>query len=169
MSKRLLTLIRHAEAESEHGSRIRDCDRPLTERGREDAIRLRARLADRGFEPDGVWTSDAERALSTTTILADSVALGSADVDIRSSLYLAHMSTLRDSIREAPADIQHLVVIGHNPGLSELWDWLCDKHGFGLPTCGIARIGLKISRWSQLERGCGDLIEFGKPDENPPS
>jgi phosphohistidine phosphatase len=166
MSKRLLTLIRHAEAGSEHGSRIRDCDRPLTEQGRKDAMGLGARLADLAFEPDGVWTSDAERALSTTRILADSMALGPADLDIRSGLYLAHMSTLRDSIREADADIQHLVVVGHNPGLSELWDWLCDKHGFGLPTCGIAHLQLKISRWSQLERGCGDLIEVGGPGED---
>ena len=68
-------------------------------------------------------------------------------------------------MREADAEIQHLVVVGHNPGLSELWDWLCDKEGFGLPTCGVARLELGISRWNQLDRASAELLEFSRPDE----
>ena len=168
MTNRHLTLIRHAEAGSEHGSRIRDCNRPLTERGRQDASRLGSRLAVLGIEPDRVWTSDAERALTTTQILAAAVELPPGRLEIRSGLYLAHMGTLCDFIREADADIQHLVVVGHNPGLSELWNWLCDKEGFGLPACGWAQLGLGLSRWTQLDRGCAELLEFDVPEEEPP-
>ena len=169
MTKRFLTLVRHAEAGSEHGSRIRDCDRPLTERGRSDAIGLGAFRADLDFHPDGVWTSDAERALATATILSESMALVPGALDVRSSLYLAHLSTLRELIREADADIHELMIVGHNPGLSELWDWLCDKHGFGLSTCGVARLELKISRWSQLERGSGVLMDLSELGEGSAS
>ena len=168
MISRYLTLIRHAEAGSEHGSRIRDCDRPLTERGRQDASRLGGRLAVLGIEPGRVWTSDAERALTTTQILAAAIELPPGRLEIRSGLYLAHMGTLCDFIREADADIQHLVVVGHNPGLSELWNWLCDKEGFGLPTCGWAQLELGISRWTQLDRGCAEILEFDVPEEEPP-
>lgn len=164
MSKRLLTLIRHAEAGAPHGSRIADHNRPLTERGRRDASRLGALLSSRGFMPDCLWSSDAERAQTTARILGQAIALSDSELDIRSGLYLAHMGTLCDAIREASDDLGHLVLVGHNPGLSELWDWLCDKQGFGLPTCGIARLELDLSRWSQLERGCAHLVEFDRPE-----
>ena len=165
MTRRLLTLVRHAEAGSEHGSRIRDCNRPLTTRGRQDANRLGVRFSSLDIAPDSIWTSDAERALTTTQILLAASAIPPGRLEIRSGLYLAHMSTLCDLIREADAEIQHLVVVGHNPGLSELWDWLCDKEGFGLPTCGVARLELGISRWNQLDRASAELLEFSRPDE----
>lgn len=164
MTTRLLTLVRHAEAGAEHGSRIRDCDRLLTERGRADAKRLGARLAAMEFEPDSVWASDAQRALATATILAKSLALGPAVLDVRPSLYLAHSSVLCDRVREASDGVRHLAIVGHNPGLSEVWDWLCDKNGFGLPTCGVARLELEIGHWHELERGCAQLIDFQCPE-----
>ena len=169
MNKRLLTLIRHAEAGSEHGSRMPDIDRPLTERGRGHATRLAAHLAQLGLEPDLVWTSDARRAETTANILASSLSLSSSVVRVRSELYLAHTRTLCDSIREVGSEVHHLLVVGHNPGLAELWDWACDKNGFGLPTCGIARLELEVERWGQLERGCAKLIEFDRQEADPPA
>jgi phosphohistidine phosphatase len=169
MRTRLLTLIRHAEAGSEHGSRISDFDRPLTEIGRGHASRLGAHLAAIDFAPDALWTSDAERALSTANILASSLSLPDSALCVRGDLYLAHTSALCDSIRQVEADIHHLAVVGHNPGLAELWDWVCDKDGFGLPTCGIARMEVEIERWSQLDTGCAKLIEFDRPEADPHS
>jgi phosphohistidine phosphatase len=164
MGKRILTLIRHAEATSAHGSRIRDCDRPLSERGRRDALQLGTRLAGTDFAPDRVWCSDAERALVSAKILSQVLSFPAGFLEPRPSLYLAHSATLREIISEADPEIHSLALVGHNPGLSELVDWLCDKNGFGLPTCGIARLELAIRDWSQLEEGCGDLVEFGRPE-----
>lgn len=163
MTVRLLTLVRHAEAGAEHGSRLRDCDRPLTERGQADAHRLGTRLAAIDFAPDRVWTSDTARALTTARVLEQSLSLEHAGLDIRSSLSLAHASVLCELLREADDEIHHLMLVGHNPGLSEVWNWLCDKSGFGLPTCGVARLKLDIRHWNQLDRGCARLIEFERP------
>lgn len=168
MNERFLTLIRHAEAGAEHGSRTPDIDRPLTERGRGDATRLGAHLAQLGLEPDVLWTSDALRAMATADILAGSLSLPNSALCVRGDLYLAHTSTLCDAIREVGPETKHLAVVGHNPGLAELWDWACDKNGFGLPTCGIARLRIEIERWGQLERGSAELIEFDRPEPVPP-
>ena len=169
MTTRFLTLVRHAEAGAEHGSRIRDCDRLLTERGRADANRLGARLGATEFEPGSIWTSDAQRALATATAIAESLSLDPKLLDVRSSLYLAHSSVLCDMVQEAADGVGHLAIVGHNPGLSEVWDWLCDKNGFGLPTCGVARLELDIRHWNQLDRGCAQLIEFYRPEPKEPS
>lgn len=167
MDKRILTLIRHAEAGSAHGSRIRDCDRPLTERGRKDARQLGARLTGIDFAADRIWCSDAERAVVSAKILSNAMKLPAEFLELRPSLYLAHTSALGEMIAEAHPEIRSLVVVGHNPGLSELVDWLCDKNGFGLSTCGIARLELAIRDWRQLEEGCGDLVEFARPEPDP--
>jgi phosphohistidine phosphatase len=163
MKTRMLTLIRHAEAGSLHGSRIADHNRPLTERGRKDARQLATRLQAAGFLPDSMWTSDAERAETTARLIQAGIGLSDAAVAVRAGLYLAHTKTLVDLIGHAGDDISSLAVVGHNPGLSDLWDWLCDKPGLGLPTCGIVCLELGISRWSDLHQGCANLRDFGTP------
>ena len=164
MTGRVLTLIRHAEAGAPHGSRIADHNRPLTKRGREDARRLGSRLEAEGFLPDSIWTSDAERAETTARLVQKGVGLPDALVVVRASLYLAHLETLADLIRAADDDIYQLAVVGHNPGLTELWEWLSGKPGLGLPTCGIVRLELGIACWSELQRESASLLDFGRPE-----
>ena len=98
MQKRILTLIRHAEAGSAHGSRIRDCDRPLTERGRKEARELGLRLAGMGFMPDRIWCSDAERAEVSARILSSELSLSGQSIELRPSLYLAHTTAISEMI-----------------------------------------------------------------------
>jgi len=160
MQKRVLTLIRHAEAGSAHGSRIRDCDRPLTERGRKEARELGLRLAGMGFMPDRIWCSDAERAEVSARILSSELSLSGQSIELRPSLYLAHTTAISEMIAAADSEIHSLVVVGHNPGLSELVDWLCEKNGFALATCGMARLELAIRDWGQLDEGCAERVEF---------
>jgi phosphohistidine phosphatase len=111
-----------------------------------------------------MWTSDAERAETTARLIQAGIGLSDSAVAVRPGLYLAHTKTLVDLIGNADDDFSALAVVGHNPGLSELWDWLCDKPGCGLPTCGIVSLELAISRWSDLQPGCANLRDFTRPE-----
>jgi broad specificity phosphatase PhoE len=64
-----LVLVRHGATEwSEAGRLTGWTDVPLSSKGREQALELRAQLAERSF--DGIWSSDLCRASETAAIAA---------------------------------------------------------------------------------------------------
>ena len=167
MTVRRLTLIRHAKASTQHSRDQRDFERPLGERGENDAERMGKRLAALGFQPDLVVSSTAERALRTAMIIADRVGHATGSIVTRDDLYLASRGKLQKIVQETAATVGHLVLVGHNPGMSDLWGWLADDHGPSMPTCGIVRIELSHGSWANTARGDAVLLDFDFPMRDP--
>lgn len=111
-----LILMRHAEAEARHPGG--DRERPLSPRGREDAVRMGRLLAKRGLRPDLALVSPAARTRQTWDLLQD--AFGDAEVRIEPDLYNAPAELLRVLIAEAAEDAGCLLVLAHNPGVPVL-------------------------------------------------
>ena len=74
---------------------------------------------------------------------------------------MASADTLLELLRRAPEDAEHVVLIGHNPGLEELSAGLCsgasDNSVLTLVTASLAHFELDIARWSQIRWGAGQL------------
>jgi phosphohistidine phosphatase len=156
---RVLSIVRHAKAERPEGY-ASDHVRPLTARGHKDAARIGALLACLEPAVDCILSSPATRAAQTADRVA--AALGYArSVAWENGVYLASAETLLDLLRRAPEEAQHVVLIGHNPGLEELAAGLCsgapDNSVLTLITGSLAHFDLDISRWSQLRWGAGQL------------
>ena len=156
---KVLSIVRHAKAERPEGFPT-DFTRPLTQRGLKDAARLGALLA--GLEPtvDCILSSPAARAAHTADRLAAELGYANS-VTWEDSIYLASADTLLDLLRRAPEEAEHLVLIGHNPGLEQLAAGLCsgapDNSVLTLITATVAHFDLDISRWTQLRWGAGQL------------
>jgi phosphohistidine phosphatase len=156
---KVLSIVRHAKAERPE-SFASDFVRPLTPRGHKDAARLGVLLA--GLEPtvDCILSSPATRAAQTADRLASELGYANS-VTWDDSIYLASVDTLLDLLRRAPEETEHVVLIGHNPGLEELAAGLCsgapDNSVLTLITATVAHFDLDISRWSQLRWGSGQL------------
>ncbi|MBW2231005.1 MAG: histidine phosphatase family protein [Deltaproteobacteria bacterium] len=163
MATKHLTLIRHAKASVNHRGGRGDFDRPLAERGERDAKRMATRLAAIGFAPDLLVSSAAERALQTAHEIAGRIDDLAESIVTRDDMYLASARALLDIVRETEAGVRHLVLVGHNPGLSDLWDWLVDERGGGLPTGGIARLELSVGSWLDASQGDAILLDFDHP------
>lgn len=137
-------LVRHAHAGWPLPG-VRDFDRPLDERGREEARRLAATITVNGFNPDRIWCSNARRCVETLEILR---AGGLADqpVENTDTLYTANYSAYLDVIGSAvEAGISSIMIIGHNPMLEDAAHALLqndlrayqDALGLGFPTAGL--------------------------------
>ncbi len=156
---KVLSIVRHAKAERPEGY-PNDFSRPLTARGHKDAARIGGFMA--GTEPsvDCILSSPAARAAQTADHIAAELKFGKA-VGWEESVYLASAETLLDALRRAPEDAEHVVLIGHNPGLEELASGLCsgaaDNSVLTLATATLAYFELDIARWSQLRWGAGQL------------
>ena len=122
--KRLIVL-RHAKSSWKSGAPD-DHARPLNKRGRRDAPRVAARLAELGWTPERVISSDAKRTRQTWARMED--ALGeAAEVVFTRELYMAGVNEVREALAALPDEVATAMVIGHNPGWEEVVAWLCGE------------------------------------------
>jgi phosphohistidine phosphatase len=116
--KRLL-LLRHAKA-VQATEPLADSARPLSARGEQDALRIGERLRRHRAQPTLILASPAARALHTAQLVADAVGYRRENIVLEERLYLAPPSVITDVIAAQGPAIETLLVVGHNPGLSEL-------------------------------------------------
>lgn len=159
---RTLYIVRHAEAAFSSDSG--DHGRRLTPWGELCARELGAMLARLDQEPDQVLCSDAVRA-RTTAEAARAEGRWRASVEGDSLLYLAPSEILTAATRRARSEAGRLVVVAHQPGLS---DWLGRLTAGGEPAfepASMARVDLQVASWREVGPGTGTLRWLVGPGE----
>jgi phosphohistidine phosphatase len=159
---RYLTLIRHAKSSWKDAS-LTDIDRPLNKRGRRDAPQMGERLARGGFEADVVICSPAARALATAELIAAEIAYPADELVIDDRIYEAGRYELMEVITDISDGFASAVVVGHNPGMSEVVDEIYPNLVGNLPTCGIVRFGFEGVSWSRVFLHVPTEVEYDSP------
>lgn len=171
VTPRHLIVLRHAKAAWPD---VEDRQRPLAERGRRDAPAVGRWLRETGprldgFALDRVVCSPARRTRETWRLAASELESAPPPVyDDR--VYAATTSALLTVLRETPARVRGLVLVGHNPGMQNLTLTLADEDSGealelarqGFPTAGVALFQVRRD-WSQLEPGAALLTRFAVP------
>lgn len=133
-----LLLLRHAKAERPLG--ITDHDRPLASRGLRDATVAGALLDAHltGGRPT-VLVSSALRARQTWEAAAPALGARRPAVSVDPRLYGATdgAHAIQSVLREVEGAMDDVIVIAHDPGLSELAS-ACASAPVILRTCGLA-------------------------------
>lgn len=166
-----LLLMRHAKSDrSDAEAEAEDFDRPLVERGREAAPRMGRHMAALGLGPQRILCSTARRARETLSLLLPEFA---ADAEIRMTrdLYMADEDETIDTIRGHGGTAATLLVIGHEPGLTQTalaligsgHPSLIEDLEAKFPTCGLAVIDFPAIRWVDVEPKAGKLVAFLRP------
>ena len=144
-----LTILRHAHA-SDAAVGTQDFDRPLSAAGREAALALGNRFRDALESPDRLRVSPALRTRETAQRVG-AAAFPALSLDLAPALYLASLGTLLKEIAATPASCRHLMIVGHNPGLSELWAVVGDEPGFpGLAPCEWRSRAFDSPDWTSI-------------------
>jgi len=158
-----LTLLRHAKTEAAHSGQD-DWDRVLEPRGQKDAPEMARRLRDRKLKPDRIITSPAVRALATANIFAKELHVPAAKFVQDERLYLASPKVIREVIRELADTESHLMIVGHNPGITEFASRICAERDLdNMPTCAIYTVEFELESWSELEWDSGVNAELDYP------
>ena len=161
-----LTLFRHAKS-SWSNPGLADHERPLSKRGRRDAPTMGERLAARGARPSVILSSTARRALTTARRIAE--ALDYPLDEIRSSrrLYFAGTQEILQFIMEQPAGWPEIVVVGHNPGFTDLANLLLPELRLdNLVTAGCVAMDFPTDDWSEIAQVRATLLYWDYP-RNP--
>ena len=127
-----------------------DFSRPLSDAGRVAATRAAHQLAQ-GVAIGRLLYSPARRTSDTATIVAGVLPLERFRLQEVAELYLATPATVRAAIARWHGDAHTLLVVGHNPSLSELGSELAAKRSHAhLPTAGFWRLPLDAQAWRAL-------------------
>lgn len=157
-----LLILRHAKAAKE-SSTHQDKDRLLVARGLEDARQAGRALARFDLIPDLILCSTAARARQTSDALLETLEQ-TVDVAWLDSLYLAESRAIRDIVRKTGRG-GRVLVIGHNPGLEDFVAAVCGGKSLSvhLPTSALAVVALRVSEWTELAFGSGQLLGLLTP------
>src|SRR4030095_15853185 len=131
-----LFLIRHAKS-SRDDPTLADKDRPLNERGKRDATKVGKRLAKLRVKPDSILSSPAARALKTAKIIAKKLDYKRRNIVVDDRLYAVEADELLVVIRELKNEVGRVMLVGHNPEMTELAHRLSSKIT-NMPTCAVA-------------------------------
>ena len=160
---RRLTLVRHAKSDRSLPGQ-QDWDRVLNRRGQQDAPEMARRLRSRRLKPDLVLASPAVRALATASIMARELKVAAERIAPDERLYLADPEAILEVVRELGGDVKHLMVLGHNPGITDCANRLSAGEQIdNMPTCAVFTACFALEDWSQLDWGTGLEAEFDYP------
>jgi len=158
-----LTLVRHAKTEPATAGQ-EDWDRMLEARGQHDAPEMARRLKDAHGKPDRVLSSPAVRAITTANIMTRVLGVAAAKTVQDERLYLASPKAMLEVIQELGGNAPHLMVVGHNPGITEFADKVSAERSLdNMPTCAVYSLEFDITSWSDLEWSSGVNAEFDYP------
>lgn len=161
---RTLILMRHAESGWDNPLQP-DHDRTLNDRGRRAATGVGAWLAEHGYLPDEALVSSATRTRETWNRLAAQLPCA-PEAEIVSALYNAAAAQMLRILRAAGG--ARTLLIGHNPGISELAAILlrnAPAHNrlADFSTAATLVMEFPIDDWSQLTPGTGEPRDFITP------
>jgi phosphohistidine phosphatase len=159
---RTLYLTRHAKS-SWDDPRTDDFNRPLNDRGAHDAPAMADLFKKRGEPVDRIVSSPAVRAMSTARVFAKALDHPEARIVQDKTIYLATVEMLLRVVNLLPDDAERVMLFGHNPGLSELTEYLSDGDVGELPTCATVRIDLPVASWGEASMGLGTLVWYDHP------
>ena len=155
-------MIRHAKS-SWDDLGARDFDRDLNSRGLHDAPEMGRRLAVKNIHPDAFLVSTANRARATASLIASELGFPEQEIQFRDELYLASPAEILKQIRQVPDQIQTLVVVAHNPGITELANRMARTYINNIPTSGVVMMQMPVEQWQHAGGRGAELLDFDYP------
>ncbi len=162
---RTITLLRHAKSSWDNTDLV-DFDRPLNGRGRKNAPEMARRLKAAGVRPSLILSSPAKRAWSTAKIIAAEISYPIEFLQRDRDLYHAGTQRLLDVLAAQDEGFKNILLVAHNPGLTDLANELVPGLTNNLPTCGFVAVKVEVDTWDLRARKSAELIEYNYPKKS---
>jgi phosphohistidine phosphatase len=154
---------RHAKSDWSNKG-LSDFDRPLNTRGLRDAPKMGRRLVDRKENIELFVSSPANRAISTARIMAKEFGYDFDNIVEVDKLYLPSVRDFLHSIAETDNSYGSIILFAHNPGITDIVEYLTNESLGNIPTCGIVKVEFSNAHsWKEVSGGTGQLVFFDYP------
>lgn len=158
-----LFLLRHAKS-SWKNPNLADFDRPLNKRGTKNAFLIAERFKAKNVDLNLIISSSSKRTLTTTQIFAHTLDYKN-EIIFTEMLYLASSHYILKIFQELDENTTNVLIVCHNPGITELANYLGNDFIENIPTSGIVGFSFE-GRWKDLLENCCKLLFFDYPKKH---
>ncbi|MBF0380085.1 MAG: histidine phosphatase family protein [Magnetococcales bacterium] len=167
--KKQLIILRHAKSAWDTDATT-DFERPLAKRGKGDAPRMGRWMLEHGLLPDHVVSSPALRAKQTAVKACKAMDIGKGKINWDPRVYGAGTEDLLEVLAEVPSKAYRVMIVGHNPGMEFLFNYLAKKDGKDQledsPIKTATAVVLDIpTSWKNLQADCAKIVKIQYPRE----
>jgi phosphohistidine phosphatase len=157
-----LLIMRHAKA-SWTNPDWSDFQRPLSSFGLRTAPLMGNVIFENNWQPNLIISSPAKRA-KQTAVLVKEVAEINNKITYFEKIYEASPLTLLKVISKTQEKYESLLLVGHNPGIEGLVLLLTGETQ-SMSSASIAKLTLKIEKWSEITENSGNLELVIRPED----
>jgi phosphohistidine phosphatase len=144
-----LFLIRHAKS-SWNNANLTDFERGLNDRGLRDAPFMADLLKKNGVKPDLMFVSTAKRTRLTAEYFVKSLGIEDTNLIFEETIYEAAPRTILSLIQGIDERKSIVLLVGHNPAMTDVANFFSKKFIDNVPTCGILKIEAAIDNWGDF-------------------
>ena len=146
-----LILVRHGKSSWEYS--VSDKDRPLLQRGINDAYLVSSVLKSQDLKIDAIFSSPANRALHTCMILMREMGLPLGSLQVVRELYNFSGEGVRAHVRSLEDSLEKVMLFGHNNAMTHIANKWGSKYLENVPTCGVVHLSFKVNTWKDISYG----------------
>lgn len=160
-----LLIVRHAKSSWKDSSML-DIDRPLNQRGRDDAPFMGTLLHNKKVKPETIITSPAKRAHTTAKLMAEKMNFDEAGICVSDEMYLADVNDLMEVVHSIDNNQNVAMLVGHNPGLTNFSNHIANFSMDNIPTCGIVCVEFAVDSWNKAAKKNSRVVFFEYPKKH---
>ena len=157
-----LIIVRHCKSSWADLS-LSDFDRPLNKRGNIDGELMSNYLREKEKKIDKLILSTSKRTRLTSKYFTEKIHFDS--ISYLDELYHASYSDIINIISKVENNFNSVMVIGHNPGLTELINQYTIMNIYNLPTTGVVKVEFKGDKWERITENKGSIVYKKFPKE----
>lgn len=158
-----LYLIRHAKS-SWDDAKVTDLDRPLNEKGHQDAKLMAEFLYSQSIAPDLLVSSPANRAISTCQYFASVFDYNIANIQQNTAIYEAIPNDLYRIIQQLDNIHNTVLFFGHNPSISYFLDEYINDYIPEVAACGIVHFEMHDQNWKNFSPEKAKFVALWEPN-----
>ena len=161
-----LFLVRHAKS-SWDDIALSDFERPLNERGKNDAPKMGKRLRKKNVKIDAFISSPAKRAKKTAEYFIKEFDRDTDEIILVSALYDAGTNNFSETIKDIDDKYKSAAIFSHNPGITDFANQLIDKANVdNMPTCSVFAVKADVEKWKDFSKAKKEFLFFDYPKKD---
>jgi len=141
--------VRHAKSSWDDPG-LPDEERPLIQKGFEKTRKIIDYLNQHRIRPSRIISSPAIRALDTARLLAKGTGYPENEIFIERRIYDGYFDPILDLIYGQPDSADSVMIVGHNPTITQIVNLFVHPGIEGMPTSAVAAVAFDTAEWNKI-------------------
>lgn len=154
--------VRHAKSSWEDAS-LPDYKRILLNEGIERTKKVIGFLRNKEVHPEVILCSHAVRAQKTAELLAEGLHIDLNKISVHPEIYETNIPNILSLIYSLPENCCDVMIVGHNPTITELASYFSDKRLMDFSTSAVYGVEIDTDEWTEIHTAKRNTLFYINP------